>query len=412
MKRIVVFLFLMGSLLMLPVCASSTDEIINNQIKSSNANSVVDQTPQEPKGVLEKMGINGIDPTKLSSLKADDLFKYLWKQVTDEAAKPIKSLAAIAGILILCALLENLKNSFGEKSLAGIFETAAAICITTAVLIPVLACITRVGKTIETASTFMLSFIPVYTGLMVASGSPTGAAVYNTLLFSVTEVISRIASTSLIPLINIFLALCIIGSLSAQLNLSGITSFIKSAVNWICGICLTIFVGLITLEGTLASATDNVASKTAKFVVSGFVPVVGSALGDALNTIVGCAGVIKTATGVYGILVLVIIFVPPLVQAIIWLTCIRLASGAAEILGSTQIKQLMNNISTAIGVMLALLLTSAALLIISATVVLTVGGKTYWKQSEFGQHRFVWRHFLGWLQASLHQTEIWKKYSN
>jgi stage III sporulation protein AE len=376
MKRIIILFFVIIPLFMLPVCASSTNDIINDQMKTSDANTVIDKTPQNAKSALDKLGINGIDPTKLSSLKADDIFNYILKQISNEASKPVKSLAAIAGILILCALLENLKNSFGEKSLAGIFETAAAICISTAVLIPVLECITRVGKTIETASTFMLSFIPVYTGLMVASGSPTGAAVYNTLLFSVTEIISRITSTSLVPLINIFLALCIIGSISSQLNLSGITSFIKSSVNWICGISLTIFVGLITLQGTLASAADNVASKTAKFVISGFVPVVGSALGDALNTVVGCAGVIKSATGVYGILVLVIIFLPPLLQSIIWLTCIRLASGAAEILGSDRIKQLMNNISTAIGVMIALLLTSAALLIISATVVLTVGGKT------------------------------------
>ena len=48
---------------------------------------------------------------------------------------------------------------------------------------------------------------------------------------------------------------------------------------------LTIFVGLLSLEGTLSSSVDGLTAKTAKVAISNFIPVVGKVLGDSIDTV-------------------------------------------------------------------------------------------------------------------------------
>lgn len=59
----------------------------------------------------------------------------------------------------------------------------------------------------------------------------------------------------------------------------------KSSVIWFLGIILTIFVGVLSLEGTLSSSIDGITAKTAKTVISSAIPIVGSILSDALDSI-------------------------------------------------------------------------------------------------------------------------------
>jgi len=43
---------------------------------------------------------------------------------------------------------------------------------------------------------------------------------------------------------------------------------------WVLGIILTVFVGVVSLEGSLTSSIDGVTAKTAKAAVSSLIPIV------------------------------------------------------------------------------------------------------------------------------------------
>ena len=66
----------------------------------------------------------------------------------------------------------------------------------------------------------------------------------------------------------------------------------------VLGIVLTIFVGVVSLEGTLSSSIDGITAKTGKAVVSSAIPVVGKILGDAVDTVLGCGLILKNAVGI------------------------------------------------------------------------------------------------------------------
>ena len=77
---------------------------------------------------------------------------------------------------------------------------------------------------------------------------------------------------------------------------------------------LTIFVGLLSLEGTLSSSVDGLTAKTAKAAVSNFIPVVGKVLGDSIDTVLGCASILKNAVGIVGVVIIIGICVMPILK--------------------------------------------------------------------------------------------------
>lgn len=71
----------------------------------------------------------------------------------------------------------------------------------------------------------------------------------------------------------------------------------KSSVVWALGIVLTIFVGILSLEGTLTSSVDGITIKTTKAVVTSTIPVVGKLLGETVDAVLGCSNILKNAIG-------------------------------------------------------------------------------------------------------------------
>ena len=52
---------------------------------------------------------------------------------------------------------------------------------------------------------------------------------------------------------------------------------------------LTIFLGIISIQGATAAVTDGVTIRTAKYLTGNFVPVVGRMFSDAADMVVGAS---------------------------------------------------------------------------------------------------------------------------
>ena len=68
---------------------------------------------------------------------------------------------------------------------------------------------------------------------------------------------------------------------------------------FILELLLIIFVGILSLEGTLAANVDGIVAKTTKSIVSTTVPVVGKLIGDAADSVIGATAITKNAIRIY-----------------------------------------------------------------------------------------------------------------
>ncbi|MEG0397106.1 MAG: hypothetical protein RR612_10285, partial [Oscillospiraceae bacterium] len=278
------------------------------------------------------------------------------------------------GIILLCALLNSLKSSFNNQSYEQVFSVVSVICISSAIIIPIANLIIKTSSLIKQVSNFLLSFIPVYVVIITASGKPISATAYSTAIIGVIQIISRISATVFVPLLGIYMAFCLIGSASHEINVEGIAKTVKTSVIVALTFLMTIFVGLLTVKSVVAASADTVALRTAKFAIGAFLPVVGSAISEALSSVQGFLGVIKSTVGGFGIIAVIAAFIPSIVTVLMMQLSLSLAGGISEALSTDKITSLVRSAQSVLSLILGITITFGVLLIVSLGVMLTVSG--------------------------------------
>lgn len=381
MKKILMFLLCL-LLLCMPVSAvsgsdasgeSTLQEQFEEQLEASGADELIENAPEQVKESLYDLGLDTISFQKILSLSPKEFIPYFIDQVQAVIARPVKLLAIVVGIIVLCALMNALKQSMAKDKLKEVFQVVSILCICAAVITPVIDCISKTGKTIFDCSNFLISFVPVLSGVMTAGGQIVTATSYQVFLFWAAELVSVIVSRTLVPFLGIYLAIAITSSMNAEFRLDKIADSLKSFICWSLGGLLTVFVGILSIQGIVASSADTVSLKATKFLISSVIPVVGGALSDALGSVQSCVKLLKTSVGAYGIIIAVMTFLPLLIESISWLLVTKISQVVAEFLGVGGVTPVLKATSSVLGIILAIILCFMMLIIITTTIMMLLG---------------------------------------
>ena len=138
-------------------------------------------------------------------------------------------------------------------------------------------------------------------------------------------------------------------------------------------LCLTIFVGLLSVQSMVTGAADTVGNRTVKFVISSTVPVVGGALSEAYGSLFGCLGVVKSTIGVFGIIVMIASLLPVVLELSLTLLSLNLAGAVGDLLGQKRASGVLRSTSSALSIMLGLILCYGMMILVSVTIMLLMG---------------------------------------
>lgn len=340
----------------------------------SGAEELFSLIPDDARGTLEKNNIDTITPDTLIDIDIFSFIKGIFVTVRDSATKPLSMLLSCIGIIMLYALLNSFKSGFNDGSYERVFSVVSVICISSAIIMPIAQMITKAAELIKQISSFILSFVPVYVGIITASGKPISSVSYSVSLIGAVQVISRMAAVVLVPLLAVYLAFCLIGATSTQISIDGIARSVKNAVIVSLGFLMTVFVGLLTIQGIVASSSDTVTTKATKFAISTFLPVVGSAVSEAFNSVQGCLSLIKSTVGTFGIITLIAAFLPSIISILLMQLSLSISSGIGDMLQCSRITSLLRSASSVLSLLLGILLIFFILLVVSIGIMLTLAG--------------------------------------
>jgi len=141
---------------------------------------------------------------------------------------------------------------------------------------------------------------------------------------------------------------------------------------WALGIILTIFVGTLTLEGTIASTVDGVTVKTAKFLFSGSIPVVGKLLGDSVDTILGSTLIMKDAIGFVGVVILLSLALVPIIKIFTVVVLYHLTGAIIEPFADERLCKCLGNTAKNGGIILSMVITVIIMFIIGTVMLLKI----------------------------------------
>ena len=166
-----------------------------------------------------------------------------------------------------------------------------------------------------------------------------------------TAIISNLVSALLIPLVLISTVLTLVSNISNEVDVSKFGAFLKKNALFVLEISLIIFVGILSLEGTLAANVDGIVAKTTKSVVNVSIPVVGKIIGDAADSVIGATSITKNALGIVGVLVIVSISLGPLIKSLMIMVIFNITNCIAEPLVDKRISKCLSGICDSTKVM-------------------------------------------------------------
>ena len=273
--------------------------------------------------------------------------------------------AAVCLSLIAVTVLISLLHSFPGSSKRTV-DLAGAVAISLLLLRPSNTFIELGTTTVHELSEYSKLFFPVMTAALAAQGGVTAsAALYSGTMFFVS-VLSSAVSKLIVPVLYIYLCLCVSNMAIGEAYLKNMQKFIKWIMTWALKLVLYIFTGYISITGVISGTADAAAVKAAKLTISGVVPVVGSIISDASETILVSASVMKSAVGVYGLLVILAIWLGPFLKIGVQYLLLKITASVCDIFGAKSASGLIHDFSGAMGLTLAMAGTVCLLLLISA----------------------------------------------
>lgn len=358
--------------------ADESIDIINEQLESDNSKNITESIKkyysQESRELFPEF-----DPEKIVStaVKGDFKFsipgilesivRYLLKEVFFNADILIK----IIILAIICAVLKNLQNSFLSESVGELAFFVCYIVIVSVLMISFSSAMKMCMSIIDTMVSFMHSIIPLLITLLVTAGSISSAGMFQPILIMMVELGATVIKNFFIPLIFLVTVLNIVNNISDKIQLTRLSGFIKQICSWGLGFILTVFIAVVTIQGSMGAVVDGVTSKTAKFAIGTFIPVVGKYLADAAETVVGCTLVIKNASGLIAMIGIIIICLAPLLKILSLIVLYRLACAFVEPISDKKITNCLSDMAGSLTYILGVTAAVAVMFLIAITVVIS-----------------------------------------
>ena len=299
------------------------------------------------------------------SLSVDNIFSRVWsyarEHIKDEAAQVLRPVAAVVAIALLCSVAESggLAKDINYVNLGGCLAIAA-------VAVGDVQSVVQLGeRAMEDMSDFSRVLLPTLSTVAAGAGAISSAGAKYAAAALFLDVLIAISDNLILPLVGAYTAALVAASAIGDGRLKAAVKFLK----WLCKACLTalvtVFTAYISLTGIAATGADAAATKTAKAVITTALPIVGKIVSDAGESLVAGAGLIRNTVGILGLGAVVAICAAPFLALGLRYLLFKAAAAVVSAVAGDRVGSLVEGISTAYGMVLALVGTGAIFMFIS-----------------------------------------------
>ncbi len=354
------------------------DEILE-QVDTYELENIIGQMNIETKDYLPSLNIREIISSLARgkfSLNSKDLFMGIMKYLFNEVIMNSGILARLILLSIICALLQNLQSSFESHSVGEIAYNIVYFVIL-GMAIQSFAMAIKIGvEAIDSMVQFMYALLPTLIALLTATGALSSAALFQPIVTFTVNMLSTFVKNIILPLIFFGAILNLINYISSKVQIYKLAGLIKQATVVLLGFVMTIFLGIMTIQGVAASSFDGVTARTAKYAVDNLIPIIGGFLSDAVDTIIGCSLLIKNAIGAFGLFFLFIIILFPLIKIVALILIYKLSSAMIEPIADGRIVDSLNDMAKSLILVFVAVLSVAIMFFIVVTIIISTGNIT------------------------------------
>lgn len=360
-------------LILIPNVSFATDVVVKEQMEALNLGTFIAEGENYTKETFPELNIQEILTQSLTGeIDNSILYKSALKILGKEVVTGITTLGSVLVVIVIHSILKSIGENLGNDSTAKIAYFVEYILIVTILISNFAAIITSIQNTISNLVGFMNTLVPILISLIVATGQVASGTIIQPILIFVIIFIGNVINIVILPIVTITMILSIASNLSEKIQIGNLAKFFKSSVTWLLGFVITIFVGLLSLEGTLTSSVDGITIKGIKSVASTLIPVVGKALGDSVDTVLGATSLIKNSIGFVGIIIVIGICTLPIIKLTVLSVMYSLVGAISEPLADKKIVNVIEQMAGIFKMLLGIMFFIAVLLIIGIALTLKI----------------------------------------
>lgn len=283
----------------------------------------------------------------------------------------LKSGALVLVIVLFCSLAQGAAQQEGGFQVPNMVGTLAVCAVAVA---DVHALMGLGRETIQTMADFGTLLLPTLAAAAAAGGAPVGGMARQTATVVFSNLLTQLISKLLIPMTYAYVAASAVHAAVGNDGLKRLAKTVKGLVAGLLTAVMLAFTGYLSLSGAIAGTADAVSVKTAKFAISGAVPVVGGVLSDAAESVIAGAGLLKNAVGIFGALVILGICLVPFLRMGVHYLVYKLTASLAATIWEGRLNELIDAIGGAFALELGMAGSSAMMLLFCVISCLSAAG--------------------------------------
>lgn len=335
------------------------EELFQKQLDIVGGNQITSAIPGE-----NRQYIQNIKPSP--NLDLGEALSEIYRKTANERSGAVRSaistLIKVSIVLVLCGCATGLQGAVGNSLPSNVITMAGALGITAAVFSDINGLLSLCMLTIDQVNIFSKAMLPVMAASITIAGAPTAAAtVYAVTLFAFDILITFIRGV-LVPAVCAYIAIITANAAIGNDTLTRLAAFIKWITTGTLKIFLMAFTAYVTVTCSVSHGLDGMTVKAAKFALSGSVPVVGSIISDATETLLSGAVILKNALGVFGMLGVCAICIIPFLKVGISYLIFKAGSAVLSPVCNDSLGKLLAGIGDSVGMMLGMLGTCMAVI--------------------------------------------------
>jgi stage III sporulation protein AE len=362
-----------------PPANEMRDELIRSQLRSLQTEEI-ETLWRQLQTEYGKYFSGGTPPSLLDALFSHSE-KWSMKEVLLALAKYFfhevlyngELLGAIIVLTVFSILLQTLQTAFENNQVSKVAYAIVFMVIIVMAVQSFRVAVQAAEGAIHGMIDVMLALMPLLMTLLATMGNIGSVTLFHPLIIFMIHVIGTVIYTIIFPLLFFSTILSIVSSLSDPYKLNQLAGLMRKISVAGLGGLLTIFLGVISIQGATASVADGITIRTAKYITGNFVPVIGRTISEAADTVVGASLLVKNTVGLAGVIILLLVFVFPALKILSLAFIYNFSAAVMQPLGNSTVIESLSTIGRTLIYVFAALTTVGLMFFLAITIIVASG---------------------------------------
>jgi len=383
---IVLFLFSIGQNTVMAATDENNGEALQEKLVNEQMNDLgIDELTGYWEKIVDEYGGFLPDSQKgslVEFIKGDKSFslnqwlhgilKFMFQEIVTNG----KLLGSLIILTIFSLFLQSLHNAFEQGTISKVAYSIVFMVLIIIALNSFHVAINYTKDAVSTMINFILALIPLLLALISTSGGITSAAFFHPVIIFLMNTSGILVQYVVLPLLLLSTLLSIVSTLSEQYKATQLAQLLRNCSIGLLGIFMTIFLGVISVQGTATAVTDGISIRTAKFVTGNFIPVIGRMFTDAADTVISASVLLKNTLGIAGVAIVLIIAAFPAIKILALAFMFKFTASILQPVGNGPVIACLDTISKNMIYVFAALAIVAIMFFLSLTIIITAGNIT------------------------------------